>query len=73
MDSGLFCFRVTFLFTPSLNYAKKCLSFVNGSVFVCLFFSLIRPGREWRAIARAHAHIRHILFSCAIIARLNFV
>ena len=28
-----------------------------------------RPGRDWRAIARAHAHTRHILFSCAIIAR----
>ena len=35
--------------------------------------SIHRPGREWRAIARAHAHTRHILFSCAIIARLNFV
>ena len=28
-----------------------------------------RPGRDWRTIARAHAHTRHILFSCAIIAR----
>ena len=37
-------------------------------------YSLVsRPIREWRAIARAHAHTRHTLFSCAIIARLNFV
>ena len=34
---------------------------------------LCRPGREWRAIAHAHAHTHHILFSCAIIACLNFV
>ena len=32
-----------------------------------------RPGCEWRAIACARAHTRHILFSCTIIARLNFV
>ena len=33
----------------------------------------IRPDREWRAIACTHARARHILFSCAIISRLNFV
>ena len=32
-----------------------------------------RPGREWRAIRRTHARTSYILFSCAIIARLNFV
>ena len=31
------------------------------------------PGREWHVIACAQAHKRHILFSRAIIARLNFV
>ena len=38
-----------------------------------MILRLRRPGREWRVIARAHAHTRDILFSCAIIARLNFV
>ena len=32
-----------------------------------------RSDREWHAIAGAHAQARHILFSCAIIARRNFV
>ena len=32
-----------------------------------------RPGCEWHAIAHAYAHKCHILFSCVIIARLNFV
>ena len=31
-----------------------------------------RPGREWRAIIYTHTHTCHILFSCAIIAPLNF-
>ena len=32
-----------------------------------------RPGREWRTIARAHAHTRYILFSCAMIAHLGLL
>ena len=35
-------------------------------------YHAIRPGDEWRVIARAHTHTCHILFSCAIISRLNF-
>ena len=38
-----------------------------------MYGTTFRPGCEWRAIASAHAHTSHILFSCAIIARLNFV
>ena len=32
-----------------------------------------RPGRECHAIACTHGHTHHILSSCVIIARLNFV
>ena len=49
----------TFTINHSLTYNDKYLVY--------------RPGCEWRAIVRAHAHTRHILFSCSIIARLNFV
>ena len=36
------------------------------------FFRKPRLGRKWRAIARTHAHTRH-MFNCAIIVCPNFV
>ena len=61
-----------------LEGERLTLSSLNHMTLSCTKSKLktpeqCRPGREWLAITRAHARTRHILFSCAIIARLNFV
>ena len=53
----------------------EMLSMSVGQYVHILMFSetKFRPGREWHAIARVHAHTCHILFSCAIMTHLHFV
>ena len=49
---------------------KKFLILPGGSKKT---FMYIRPGREWRAIARARAHTRHISLRRANMAHAKFI